>query len=126
LDNRQEDPLGSGNEVPNGDSLTEAEKKLLISELNLSPDATGDAPNKPQTLSSDDEEKFLDALDSNSVARQIFLKGFRLQAGMATNEEILKEHPQVTDPVQQQQILDQRRIAAGEWTDDEVMEALGG
>ena len=126
MDNRQEDPLGLGDEARNNESLTEAEKKLLISELNLSSGSIADGPNKPKTMSADDEEKFLDALDSKAVARQIFLKGFRLEAGMATNEEILKEYPEVTDPVQQQQILDQRRIAAGEWTDNDVIEALGG
>ena len=125
MDFRQEDPMGLGDEATNRESLSEAEKSRLISELNLSAEATSDSPDKPETMSAEDEEKFLDALDSNTVARQIFLKGFRLEAGMLTNEEILKSHPEVTDPAQQQQILDKTRVASGEWTDDEVIETLG-
>lgn len=125
LNFRQEDPMDIGDEARSKDSLTEAEKSRLISELNLSAEATADSPDKPETMSAEDEEKFLDALDSNAVARQIFLKGFRLEAGMLTNEEILKGHPEITDPAQQQQILDKTRVASGEWTDDEVIEALG-
>jgi hypothetical protein len=117
--------MGLGDEATNRESLSEAEKSRLISELNLSAEATSDSPDKPETMSAEDEEKFLDALDSNTVARQIFLKGFRLEAGMLTNEEILKSHPEVTDPAQQQQILDKTRVASGEWTDDEVIETLG-
>lgn len=126
MNHQQEEPLGLGDDAANNESLTQAEKKLLMSELNLSPDAIVNDPNNPQTMPADDEQKFVDALDAKSIARQIFLKGFRIEAGMATNEEILKEHPEVVDPAQQQKILDEWRIAAGEWTDEEVIEALGG
>jgi len=122
---KSEDELGL--DAINPDSLSPEDKTLLLGELDLSPKAfSDDTSTRTGVMPEDDKEKIIDSLHSSMIAREILLKGFRLEVGQLTNEQILNEHPEVTAHAEQQILLNKRRIEAGEWTDDEIIEAIGG
>lgn len=96
------------------------EKYLPFPGAKLFPDATMTG----RAVSAKEKKKFFASLDSDSPAKEAFLRSIRIATEQPTNESLLSDHPEIGGQSEQLAFLDNWRRSKGDWTDEELYSAL--
>lgn len=102
------------------DEVALYEKYLPFPGAKLFPDATV----KGRAVSAKEKKKFFASLDSDSPAKDAFLRTIRIATEQPTNESLLRDNPEIVGDTEKLIFLDNWRRSKGDWTDEELYSAL--
>ena len=102
------------------DEVALYEKYLPFPGAKLFPDATV----KGRAVSAKEKKKFFASLDSDSPAKDAFLRTIRIATEQPTNESLLRDNPEIIGDTEKLIFLDNWRRSKGDWTDEELYSAL--